>query len=231
MPELALPGQATRLSRPTGREDANLNCRMTRRNSTHNLIMKNNKSILIRGSIGAIAVAFISGAYAQGGYGDGTRIMQRPTPAPSGSAAAATTKAPAKGGALSSQDSQFVSEAAKGGMMEVAGGKVASKNAKDADVKQFGNRMAIDHSKANNELKAIATKKGLKLPGGAGAPKWSGDKAYMDMMVQDHTNDLAEFKTEASKGSDPDLKAFASRGEKMVAEHLKMAKQIDGKLK
>ena len=50
-------------------------------------------------------------------------------------------------------------------------------------------------------------------------------------MVQDHEQDLAEFKTEASKGSDPDLKAFAGRTEKVIAEHLKMAKQVDGKLK
>ena len=157
--------------------------------------------------------------------------MQRPSPTPAATAAAANTKgAPAKG-ALSAQDNQFASEAAKGGMMEVAGGKAAAKNAKSADVKQFGNRMVSDHSKANNELKAIIAKKGLKLPGASGAPKWSGDKAYMDMMVQDHEKDLAEFKTEASKGSDPDLKAFASRTEKVIADHLKMAKKIDGTLK
>jgi len=193
--------------------------------------MKNKTSILIRGTIGAVAVALVSGAYAQQTDSEGTRIMKRPSATPAASAAAANTKGAAPKGGLSAQDNQFASAAAKGGMMEVAGGKNAEKHAQNADVKQFGNRMVTDHSKANNELKAIVTKKGLKLPGGSGAPKWSGDKAYMDMMVQDHTNDLAEFKTEASKGSDPDLKAFASRGEKMVAEHLKLAKQIDGKLK
>jgi putative membrane protein len=153
--------------------------------------------------------------------------MQRPSASPSASpAAAAATK-----GALSAQDSQFVSEAAKGGMMEVADGKNAAKHGQSADVKQFGNRMVTDHSKANNELKAIASRKGIKLPGSPSAPKWSGDKAYMDMMVQDHEHDLGAFKTEARKGTDPDLKAFASNTSKVVAEHLKMAKQIDGKLK
>jgi putative membrane protein len=156
--------------------------------------------------------------------------MQRQTPAPSASPAAASAKGAMKS-TMNAQDNQFVSAAAKGGMMEVAGGKNAEKHAQNADVKQFGNRMVTDHSKANSELKAIATKKGLKLPAAPGSPKWSGDKAYMDMMVQDHTNDLAEFKTEASKGSDPDLKAFAARTEKVVADHLKMAKQIDHKLK
>jgi len=196
--------------------------------------MKNRTSILIHGTIAAAGLAFVclpGEAIAQGQPAESSRIMQRPTAAPSPSAAAATTKAPAKGGALSAQDSHFVSEAAKGGMMEVAGGKNAEKHAQNADVKQFGNRMVTDHSKANSELKAIASKKGVKLPGGSEAPKWSGDKAYMEMMVQDHEKDLAEFKTEASKGTDPDLKAFAGREEKMISEHLKMAKHLDGTLK
>ncbi len=192
--------------------------------------MKNRTTILIRGTIGAVAIALVSGAYAQQTDSEGTRIMKRETPTPAATAAGNTKGAAPKGG-LSAQDNQFASAAAKGGMMEVAGGKAAAKNATSADVKQFGNRMVTDHSKANNELKGIIAKKGLKAPAAPAAPKWSGDKAYMDMMVQDHTNDLAEFKAEASKGSDPDLKAFASKGAKMVAEHLKMAKEIDHKLK
>jgi putative membrane protein len=195
--------------------------------------MNNRTSILIRGTIGALGLALVclaGDAFAQGERAETSRIMPRPTPSPSATAAGASAKGATKS-AMSSQDSQFVSEAAKGGMMEVAGGKSAAKNATSADVKQFGNRMVADHSKANSELKAIASKKGVKLPGSPSAPKWSGDKAYMDMMIQDHEHDLAAFKTEASKGSDPDLKAFASKTSKVVAEHLKMAKQIDGKLK
>jgi putative membrane protein len=201
--------------------------------------MKNYSSILKRGTIGALGLAYICLAGAAFGMdaqpsggnvpSEGTRIMQRPAATPSASPAAASSAA--MKGALSAQDSHFVSEAAKGGMMEVAGGKNAAKHAQNANVKQFGNRMVTDHSKANNELKAIASNKGIKLPGSASAPKWSSDKAYMDMMVQDHEQDLAAFKTEASKGSDPDLKAFASRTSKVVAEHLKMAKQVDGELK
>ena len=52
------------------------------------------------------------------------------------------------------------------------------------------------------------------------AAKWTSDKAYMDMMVKDHEKDLAEFKEEASSGSDPDVKKFADDTAKMVQEHL-----------
>ena len=41
----------------------------------------------------------------------------------------------------------------------------------------------------------------------------------MDMMVKDHEKDLAEFKEEASSGSDPDVKKFADDTAKIVQEH------------
>jgi putative membrane protein len=133
--------------------------------------------------------------------------------------------------ALSAKDKSFMNAAAEGGMMEVAGGKIAAQNGKSADVKKFGNRMVTDHSKANKELMSIASSKGVKLPAAKSADKWKGDKEYMDMMVKDHEKDLSEFQAEASGGSDADLKKFASKTSKMIEMHLQMAKDIQGKLK
>lgn len=150
-----------------------------------------------------------------------------PSPAPSASKAnAASTKKP-----LSSQDKTFMMNAAKGGMMEVEMGKMAAQNAQNADVKKFGNRMVADHSKANNELMALAKEEGVSLPAAKSAGKWKSDKAYMDDMVKDHEKDLAEFQKEASQGTDPDLKKFAEKGAKMVSSHLQMAKSIQSKVK
>ena len=132
---------------------------------------------------------------------------------------------------LSPNDKTFMKKAAKGGMMEVAMGKVAEQNAQSDGVKSFGKRMVTDHSKANDELKSIASKKGFQLPTKEHSIKWTSDKAYMDMMVKDHEKDLAEFKEEASSGTDPDLKKFADDTAKMVLEHLDLAKETQGKLK
>ena len=96
-----------------------------------------------------------------------------------------------KGGNLSSADRKFAENAAKGGMMEVAWGRQAASKAQNNDVKQFGNRMVTDHSKANDELKSIASKKGIKLPSAEPSANFKTDKAYMDMMVSDHEKDLA----------------------------------------
>jgi putative membrane protein len=136
----------------------------------------------------------------------------------------------AKSSSLSEKDKSFMRKAAKGGTMEVAMGRSAEQNGKSEDVKSFGKRMVTDHSKANDELKSIAEKKGVKLPSKEPSEKWTSDKAYMDMMVKDHEKDLAEFKEQASTGTDPDVKKFAEDTAKMVQEHLDLAKETQSKL-
>jgi len=145
--------------------------------------------------------------------------------------AVAQEASPAKSSSLSVKDKNFMKKAAKGGMMEVAMGNLAEQNGQSDDVKSFGKRMVTDHSKANEELKSIAEKKGVKLPTKEPTGKWSSDKTYMDMMVKDHEKDLAEFQEEAKTGSDPDVKKFAEDTAKVVQEHLDLAKETQAKLK
>jgi putative membrane protein len=49
---------------------------------------------------------------------------------------------------LSAKDRAFMKKAAKGGMMEVAMGKLAEQNGQSDDVKSFGKRLVTDHSKS-----------------------------------------------------------------------------------
>jgi putative membrane protein len=145
---------------------------------------------------------------------------------------AAAQETPAGGtSALSVKDKMFMKKAAKGGMMEVAMGKLADEKGQSDDVKSFGKRMVTDHGKANDELKKIAAQKNAKLPTKEPTVSWSSDKAYMDAMVKDHEKDLAEFQEEAKSGSDPDVKKFADDTAKVVQEHLDLAKQTQSKLK
>ena len=136
-------------------------------------------------------------------------------------------------------DSAFVMKAAQGGMEEVELGRLATNQAASADVKQFGQRMVTDHSKANDELKAVAQKGGETLPqelskkqqaDKARLEKLNGaafDKEYMKMMVADHKQDVAEFEKEASSGKDADVKAFASSTLPTLKEHLSMAQDVE----
>ena len=67
-------------------------------------------------------------------------------------------------GRMSSQDRNFVMDAAMGGMMEVELGRVAAQRGASDAVKQFGQRMVDDHSKANQELMSLASSKAMTLP-------------------------------------------------------------------
>ena len=190
--------------------------------------MKHKFSINIRFVLGVIAIGCIglSGtAFAQN-----PRMFPTATPKSSGSSKSHTTGNKAKG-TLSSADKAFIKDAAKGGMMEVAMGRVAEKNATDSDVKNFGARMVKDHSKANENLKAIAKEENVEWPTEKEAGKWKSDKSYMDAMVKDHEADLAAFEKKAKNGSDPDVKNFASKTAETVRKHLEMAKEIDAKMK
>ena len=144
--------------------------------------------------------------------------------------ASAEDASASKSSSLSAKDKTFIKKAAKGGMMEVAMGNLAEQNGKSEDVKSFGKRMVTDHSKANDELKSIASQKGVTLPSKEPTLKWSSDKTYIDMMVKDHEKDLAEFQEEAKTGSDPELKKFAEDTAKIVQEHLELAKETQSKL-
>ncbi|MFN2542165.1 MAG: DUF4142 domain-containing protein [Chthoniobacterales bacterium] len=185
--------------------------------------MKNQITITSRLTIAAIIV--VAFAFAQSV--SALDLFPKRSPSP---AKAATTKTETGAGNLSAKDKAFMKNAAKGGMMEVAMGKMAEQNGQSQDVKAFGKRMVADHSKANNELMALAEKRGVKLPTEKPAEKWTSDKNYIDAMVKDHEKDLAEFQDEASKGNDPDLKKFADRTAKIVQKHLDLAKETQGKL-
>ncbi|HEY0558435.1 MAG TPA: DUF4142 domain-containing protein [Thermoanaerobaculia bacterium] len=143
---------------------------------------------------------------------------------------------------MSASDTKFMKEAAMGGKEEVELGKLAAQKASDADVKNFGQKMVDDHSKANDQLQQLATQKGVSLPADLSASqkndvakldKLSGaafDKAYVSMMVKDHKKDVAEFKKESTSAKDSDLKSWAGTTLPTLQDHLKMVQDISTKM-
>ncbi len=132
----------------------------------------------------------------------------------------------------------FAVEAANGGMMEVKLGEYASKNAIDKRVKNFGSMMVKDHTKANNELKGIATSKNIAIPSTVGEDKTQDmndlmkktgkdfDKAYMEAMVKDHKDDIDLFQKTADNSKDSAMKAFAAKALPTLKKHLDSAEAI-----
>ncbi|MBC7487663.1 MAG: DUF4142 domain-containing protein [Cytophagaceae bacterium] len=141
------------------------------------------------------------------------------------------------------EDARFAVGAADGGMLEVELAKFAETNASSEVVKEFSKHILEDHSKANEELKALALSKSISLPEALSEKnlkevdklrKKTGeefDKDYIDFMVSDHKEDIEDFEKEAEKGNDPELKAFASSKLPTLKHHLQMAEDAKAALK
>jgi len=139
-------------------------------------------------------------------------------------------------------DSEFMTEAAVGGMAEVESGKLASTKAQNADVKKFAQMMVTDHTKANDELKALAAKKSATLPTELDAKHKSSmdelkglsgaefDKAYVAAQLADHEKTVKLFQTEAQSGTDADIKAFATKTLPTLQSHLEMVRNLHNKM-
>jgi len=141
------------------------------------------------------------------------------------------------------KDTDFAVEAADAGMLEVQLGQLAVANASSAEVKKLGQTMIDEHSKANDELKALAQQKNITLPAALSdksqkhyedLAKKTGadfDKDYTDLMVKDHKDVIDKFKKEADKGNDPEVKSWASGKIATLEHHLMMSENAQKAVK
>lgn len=132
---------------------------------------------------------------------------------------------------------EFASEAAEGGMMEVQLGELAQSNATSPKVKEFGQMMVTDHTKANEELKELAQTKKIALPAALGTEKMNKynelrekkgnefDKAYIEYMIKDHEEDIELFREESKEGEDPEIRAWAGGKLPTLEHHLQAAQE------
>lgn len=140
-------------------------------------------------------------------------------------------------------DQKFMKDAAIGNEAEVQLGQMAQTHASNPAVKSFGQRMMKDHSDSDDKLKAIAQSQHISLPteldpkhkNQAGAlSRLSGsqfDRAYMQLMVQEHTKDVNKFRTEAANAHDDSVKQFAVATLPVLESHLKEAQQVAQQVK
>jgi putative membrane protein len=135
-------------------------------------------------------------------------------------------------------DAQFVTKAASGGMFEVLSSKMAVEKTTKADVKAFAEKMVADHSKANEELKAVAAKAGIAVPSTL-APHHEKmleqlktgpnfDAAYWDAQLKAHAEAVQVFAAGAAGAKDPNIRAFAEKTLPVIKTHYEHAKKHAG---
>ena len=143
---------------------------------------------------------------------------------------------------VSESTASFMTGVADVGMTEVKLGQLAQEKATNARVKAFGQMMVNDHSKAGDELKALAGKKNVTLPQTMGddhqkkyddLQKKSGtdfDKAYINAMVDGHESAVNDFKKNTDN-SDADVKEWVNKTLPTLQMHLDSARAIKKALK
>lgn len=141
-------------------------------------------------------------------------------------------------GKLARGDASFVKEAAQGGMMEVKMGQTAKDHGQNADVKNYGEMLVKDHTKANDKLSKLASQKGVNLAKEM-EPKHTDmitdmekkqgqdfDRSFIEHAIKDHRKDISKFERASRDLSDSELKAFATETLPTLRHHLDEAERI-----
>ena len=147
------------------------------------------------------------------------------------------------GTAFAATSNDFVDKAAAGGIAEVETSRLALEKSSSADIKAFANMMITDHSKANDELAALAKKHDIEVPDNTTLVKQAKEKildlrdesfdaAYANNQVKAHEDTIELFKKEANTVTDDkvkdatELKGFAQKMLPALEKHLDMAKKL-----
>lgn len=145
--------------------------------------------------------------------------------------------------ALDSTDQKFTTQAATANLAEVDMAQLAQQQASGDAVKQYAQHLQQDHQQATQQLKSLASQKGVQLPSALDdkhkrekdkLAKMQGaefDKAYIDAMVKDHKKVISQFEKQAKDGKDAELKSFAAQTLPKLREHLEHAQQLQSQLK
>ena len=142
---------------------------------------------------------------------------------------------------VNSGDRKMMRAIAYANMFQVAMGTFAIERTKSDDVKSFAQKMVNDHTKAQQELQALADGKGVKLPTEPDAThrtmtRMMGalkgdvfDRRYLKQGgVDDHENTRKLLERVQAKAKDTDLQNYAAKTIMAVELHLSLAQAIAG---
>jgi len=135
-------------------------------------------------------------------------------------------------------EGRFIRDAAAGSLAGVELGKLAAQKGSSEAVRQFGQKLADQQSKMNEELKAVAGQASVKVPDTVDSrrrsridklSKLSGaafDKEYAKEQVKDQQQGVDAFQDEAEYGRTQGLKDFANKNLPDLRQSLDTAKAL-----
>jgi putative membrane protein len=136
---------------------------------------------------------------------------------------------------VSAQDRKFMDEASQINLTEISLGRYMQAHATNSAAKSLGTRYAIDHTTAQANLRALASRLHVAIATTPGAQNDSVvahikgltgrdmDVAFVATSVAGHKAAIAVFRKEESAGSNPRVRAYAADYLPMLRTHLRMA--------
>ena len=141
---------------------------------------------------------------------------------------------------LSDDDQRFLRKAGESGMLEMQASELAVQKAENPEVKRYAEMMIKDHGAVDQELKALAQRKGFQLPveleGGKlrlmeNLRQLEGaafDEEYADEVAVDAHEDTVELFEDAAEDADDDeVRAFAAKHLPALKNHLEMGHKLE----
>ena len=119
---------------------------------------------------------------------------------------------------------KFFEKAGSAGKLEVESGRLAVQKASNPALRSFGEKMVAEHSQADSELQALASRKGVAIPMAMSSshqkkleklreekPGKDFDKEFRDLMIDSHKEAVHLFESTAKDSKDAEVKAFAQK--------------------
>ena len=134
-------------------------------------------------------------------------------------------------------DRSFVEDRITSSSKEIEVSQLAQEKASNAQVKAFAEQVAQDHQQASQSLRQVATQQNVQLmpdnetveDAREELTDLSGaefDRAYIDMMVEDHQDAVSAVEEKATDSAHPEIQQWATRTLPTLREHLDRARQL-----
>jgi putative membrane protein len=137
----------------------------------------------------------------------------------------------------SSWDEEWLKTAIMGDRFEIQGGRLAESRGTTPAVRALGSRLIKDHSASLVESEHLARRLGVGIPGlPSPSEQWelrtvgamtgiAFDRAYADLEVSDHQQDVDEARSERDDGSNESVRRSARHELPMLRTHLKLSRE------
>jgi putative membrane protein len=147
-------------------------------------------------------------------------------------------------GKLDAADTRFIQEGAASGDALVKMAKLGEERGQQEGIKAFAGMLVVDHTKANAQLAALASSKGVEvaMEPAAKRSKYADmqekleqtsdadfDKKFLSMVVSGHEKCLRNFKAASTDASDRDVKAWAAKTLPGLQAHLEQAEKLSAR--